>query len=84
MMDTNGVLGMVKYAAARSGSKYGVGREGWNCMIVKKMMYGCGALAWYQKDSDDLKITHNGMGRWLWGVDNARNYAEKLILLSKL
>ena len=28
MVDANGVLGMVKYAAARSGSKYVVGREG--------------------------------------------------------
>ena len=27
MVYTNGVLGMVKYAAARSGSKYVVGRE---------------------------------------------------------
>ena len=30
----NGVLGMVKYAAARSGSKYVVGREGWKSMVV--------------------------------------------------
>ena len=29
MVDANGVLGMVKYAAASSGSKYVVGREGW-------------------------------------------------------
>ena len=28
MVDANGVIGMVKYAAARSGSKYIVGREG--------------------------------------------------------
>ena len=27
MVDVNGVLAMVKYAAARSGSKYLVGRE---------------------------------------------------------
>ena len=27
IMDANGVLGIVKYAAARSGSKYVVGRE---------------------------------------------------------
>ena len=29
MMEEYGVLGMVKYAAARSGSKYVVSREGW-------------------------------------------------------
>ena len=44
MVDSNGVLGMVKYAAARSGSKYVVGREGWMSMVVNKLMYGCGAL----------------------------------------
>ena len=44
MVEANGVLGMVKYAAARSGSKYVVGREGWKSMIVNKIMHGCGAL----------------------------------------
>ena len=34
MVDANGILGMVKYAAARSGSKYVVGREGWKSMVV--------------------------------------------------
>ena len=48
MMDANGVLGMVKYAAARSGSKYVVGKEGWKSIVVTKLMYGRGALAWYQ------------------------------------
>ena len=33
MMDANEVLGMVKCAAARSGSKYVVGREGWKSMV---------------------------------------------------
>ena len=49
MTDTNEALGMVKYDAARSGSKYVVGRGGWKGMVVNKLMYGCGALAWYQK-----------------------------------
>ena len=49
MVDANEVLGMVKYASARSGSKYVVGREGWKCMVVNKRMYGCGDSAWYQK-----------------------------------
>ena len=44
MVDANGVLGMVKYAAARSRSKYVVGREGWKSMVVNRLIYGCGAL----------------------------------------
>ena len=55
MVDANGVLGMVKYAAARSGSKYVVGREGWKSMVVNWLMYGCGALVWYQHECDDLE-----------------------------
>ena len=73
MVDANGVVGMVKYAAARSGSKYIVGREGWKSMLVNKLMYGCGALVWYQHECDDLEIRQNGMGRWLWDVGNVRN-----------
>ena len=62
MVDANGVHGMVKYAEAMSGSKYVVGREGWKGMVVNKLMYGCGALA-YQKECDDLEIRQNGMDR---------------------
>ena len=40
-------LGKVIYAAERSGRKYVIGREGWKTMIVSKLMYGWGALAWY-------------------------------------
>ena len=64
---------MVKYAARRSGSKYVVGREGWKSMVVNRPMYGCGALAWYQHECDDLEVRQNGMGRWLWDVVNVRN-----------
>ena len=56
MVDVNGVLGMVKYAAVRSGSKYVVGREGWKGMVVNNLMYGFGALSWYQQECDDLRI----------------------------
>ena len=56
MVDANGVLGMVNYAAARSRSKYVVGREGWKSMAVNRLMYGCRALAWYQHECDDLEI----------------------------
>ena len=54
MVDANRVLGMVKYAATRSGSKYVVGRKGWKSMVVNKLMYRCGALAWYQHECDDF------------------------------
>ena len=46
MVDANGILGMVKYASARSGRTHDVGREGWKNMVVNKLMYGCGALVW--------------------------------------
>ena len=42
-------------------------------MVVNKQMYGCGALVWYQRECDDLKIRHNGMGRSLWDVGKVRN-----------
>ena len=73
MVDANGVLGMVKYAATRSGSKYVVGKEGWKRMVVNKIMYRCGALTWYQHECDDLEVRQNGMGKWLWDVGNVRN-----------
>ena len=49
----NGVLGMVKFAASRSGSKFLIGREGWKGMVVNKLMYGCGALVWSQTECND-------------------------------
>ena len=64
MVDGNGVLGMVKYTAARSGSTYAVGREEWKSMVVNKIMYGSGALVWYLHVCDDLEVRQNGMGRW--------------------
>ena len=59
MVDANRVFGMVKYAATRSGNKYVVGREGWKSMVVNRLMYGCGALAWYQYVCDDLEVWQN-------------------------
>ena len=32
-------------------------------MIVGKLMYGYGALAWYQRECDDLEVIQNGFGR---------------------
>ena len=60
MVGENGVLSIVKYSATRSGSKY---VEGWKIMVVNKLMYGCGALALYQHECDDLEIRQNEMGR---------------------
>ena len=57
-MKKNRLMGMVKYAAERSGSKYVIGREGWTTMIVIKLMYGCGAPAWYQRECDDLEVIY--------------------------
>ena len=57
MVDANRVLGMVKYATTRSGSKYVVGREGLKSIVVKKLMYGCGALVWCQHECDDFGNT---------------------------
>ena len=42
-------------------------------MIVRKPIYGCGALAWYQCECDDLEVIQNGFDRWLWVVRNVRN-----------
>ena len=55
---------MVKYASERSGKKYVIGRERWKAMIVSKLMYGCGVLAWYQRECGDLEVIQNGFGRW--------------------
>ena len=46
MKEANGVLGMIQFAASRSGSKLVIGREGWKGLIVNTLMYGCGALLW--------------------------------------
>ena len=43
------------------------------CMVVNKLMYECGVLAWYQHKCDDLEVMQNGMGRWLWDVGRVRN-----------
>ena len=59
MNEANGLIGMVKYAAERSGSKYVIGREGWKTMLVSKLMDGCGALAWYQRECNGLEVIQN-------------------------
>ena len=37
MKEANELVGMVKYAAEQSGSKYVIGREGWKIMIVSNL-----------------------------------------------
>ena len=57
MVGANWVLGMVKHAATRSGSKYVVRREVWKGIVLNKIMYGRGALVWYQHECDDLEVS---------------------------
>ena len=71
MKEANGLIGMVKYAAERSGSKYVIGREGWKTMIVNKLMNKCGVLTWYQREF--AEVIQNGVGRWLLEVGKVRN-----------
>ena len=40
-----------------------IGREGWKTMIVSNLMYGCGALAWYQRECEDLEVIQGGFAR---------------------
>ena len=40
-----------------------IGREVWKEMIVSKLMYGCGALACYQRECDDIEVMQNGFDR---------------------
>ena len=45
----------------------------WKTMIVSKLMYRCGVLAWYQRECDNLEVIQNGFSRWLCDVGNVRN-----------
>ena len=73
MIEANGVLGIVKFAASRSGSKFVIGRKCWKCMVVNKLVYGCGTLVWSQTECNDLEVQHNEMGKWLLDVVNLKN-----------
>ena len=50
-----------------------IGRGGCKTIIVSKLMYGCGAFEWYQRECDNLEVIQNGFGRWLWKVGKIRN-----------
>ena len=68
MIDANEVVGMVngQICCCKVGSNHVVGRC--KSIIVNKLMYGCGALAWYQYECEDLEVPHNEMGR-LWELE---------------
>ena len=65
MKDARGVIGMIKYAAKRSRSKFVVG-IGMEMLVVIKLMYGAGALTWYEIECDELE-------RWVDRYGNAMN-----------
>ena len=47
--------------------------EGWKTMIVRKLIYGCGALAWYQRECEDLKVIKNGFWQMAMGSRKCTN-----------
>ena len=47
--------------------------QGCKTMIVSKLMCGCGALTWYQRDCDDLEVIQNRFARYLCEVGKIRN-----------
>ena len=73
MMDLGMYLGMAKYAAAMSGSKYVIGRERWESLVINKILYGYGALAYYQQECDNLEVRQSGICRWFCDVGNIRS-----------
>ena len=46
MKKVGGMVGMIKYAAKRSGCRFTIGREAWKSMIVSRLLYGVAAVAW--------------------------------------
>ena len=72
MKEANGIFGMVKFAASKSGIKYATG-GGWKGLVINKFMYGCGAPICSQNYCNDLEMKLNEMGRWLWDVVNVKN-----------
>lgn len=61
-------VGMVKFAAARSGSRLIIGKEGWKGMVVPRLMYGGGALRWSAKEVAELERKQTEMMRYAWRV----------------
>ena len=60
MLEANGLVknGKICSRAIRE-QIYVIGREEWKTIIVSELMYGCGALAWYQCEYDCLEVIHN-------------------------
>ena len=64
--DIGKTIGMLKFAAARSGNKFFVGREGWKGLIVGRLMYGAGAVGWRREEKRRIEQLQKDFGRWLW------------------
>ena len=73
MKEANGVHGMAKFAASRSGSKYVICTEGWKGMVVNNLMYGCGVFVWSQNECNDFKVEQNEMGKCICDVVKVKN-----------
>ena len=56
MKDTRGVIGIVKFSVKISESRFVVVRKGFKSLVVNKLIYGVGALTWYEKKCDELEI----------------------------
>ena len=65
MKEANCVIGMVKFAASRLGSRFVIDRECWKAFVVKKLMYGCVAVVWSQNEFNDLEVKQNEIGKWI-------------------
>ena len=50
-----------------------IGWETRKVIIISELVYGCGALACYRYECDDLEVMQNGFGRCLWEVGKVRN-----------
>jgi hypothetical protein len=65
------LIGMVKYAAKRCGSRFVVGREAWKGLVVGRIMYAAGAVGWKAKERQQAEGLQKDFGRWLWGVERS-------------
>ena len=58
--EANGVVGMIKFFASRSGIYVG-GREGWKGLVVNRLMYKYGAFVLSQNQCNDLEVKQTEM-----------------------
>ena len=60
MVEANGVIGLIKYAAKRSGNKYVIGREGWKGIAVSKLRWTCHPC--------QLSLVPRDKLTWMWST----------------